>query len=40
MRTLITKGGLGGIDPNGRFFERAIVRAQLGRWMNGNGDDR
>jgi alanine dehydrogenase len=32
MRTLIVKGGLGGIDPAGRFFERAIVRAQLSRW--------
>lgn len=32
MRTLITHGGLGGIDPNGRFFERAITRAQLSRW--------
>ena len=32
MRTLITKGGLAGIDPNGRFFERAIARAQLSRW--------
>jgi alanine dehydrogenase len=32
MRTLIAKGGPGGIDPAGRFFERAIVRAQLSRW--------
>lgn len=36
MRTLITKGGLGGVDPNGRFFERAIARAQLGRWAVSN----
>jgi alanine dehydrogenase len=32
MRTLIAKGGPAGIDPNGRFFERAIARAQLSRW--------
>lgn len=33
MRTLITKGGVAGIDPNGRFFQRAIARAQLSRWV-------
>ncbi len=33
MRTLITHDGLAGIDPNGRFFERAIARAQLTRWQ-------
>lgn len=32
MRTLVAHGGLGGIDPQGRFFERAIARAQLSRW--------
>ncbi len=31
MRTLIAHDGLAGIDPNGRFFERAIARAQLSR---------
>jgi alanine dehydrogenase len=32
MRTLITKGGVASIDPNGRFFQRTIARAQLSRW--------
>ncbi|HRI56416.1 MAG TPA: hypothetical protein PK170_04890 [Anaerolineae bacterium] len=34
MRALIGHGGLGGIDPHGRFFERAIARAQLSRWTS------
>ena len=25
-------GGIENIDPQGRFFERAIARAQLSRW--------
>lgn len=29
LRTLIKKGGVQGIDPNGRYFERAIARATL-----------
>ena len=33
LRTLIEKGGPAGINPNGRFFERAIGRAQLTRWQ-------
>ena len=32
MRNLIEHGGLSGINPRGRFFERAIARAQLSRW--------
>lgn len=35
MRTLIAHDGLAGIDPNGRFFERAIARAQLTRYAAG-----
>ncbi|GAB4262834.1 MAG: hypothetical protein Kow0080_00530 [Candidatus Promineifilaceae bacterium] len=31
LRTLIKKGGVQGIDPNGRYFERAIARATLSR---------
>lgn len=34
MRALISHGGLAGIDPHGRFFERAIARAQLSRWTS------
>ena len=32
MRRLIERGGLQHIAPTGRFFERAISRAQLSRW--------
>jgi alanine dehydrogenase len=32
MRTLINNGGVRGINPNGRFFERAIGRALLTNW--------
>lgn len=32
MRTLIERGGVARINPQGRFFERAIARAQLSRW--------
>jgi alanine dehydrogenase len=32
LRTLIDRGGLANIQPDGRFFERAIARAQLSRW--------
>ncbi len=32
MRTLIKNGGVRGINPNGRFFERAIGRALLTNW--------
>jgi alanine dehydrogenase len=32
LRTLIEKGGLSNINPDGGFFERAIARAQLSRW--------
>jgi alanine dehydrogenase len=35
IRVLIEKGGLTNIDPNGKFFERAIARAQLSRWITG-----
>jgi len=33
MRMLLFRGGLNGIDPNGRFFERAISRALLSNWI-------
>ena len=32
MNTLIEKGGLQNVSPNGRFFERAIHRATLSLW--------
>lgn len=32
VRTLCEKGGPRGINPSGRFFERAIARAQLSQW--------
>jgi alanine dehydrogenase len=32
FRRLLEKGGLQHIEPTGRFFERAICRAQLSRW--------
>jgi alanine dehydrogenase len=38
FRTLIEKGGVSNIDPNGNFFERAVARAQLSRWHNSNGN--
>lgn len=34
LRTLIEKGGLQGINPYGRFFERALARAMLSRWSD------
>jgi alanine dehydrogenase len=37
LRTLITKGGIQNIAHGGRFFERAIVRAQVSRLPNQNG---
>jgi hypothetical protein len=33
LRTLIEKGGVAHLNPAGRFFERAIARAQLSRWV-------
>ncbi len=33
MRTLLSRGGLKNINPNGRFFERAIGRALLSNWV-------
>lgn len=32
VRTLVEVGGVENIDPEGRFFERAIARALLTRW--------
>jgi alanine dehydrogenase len=32
LRTLIEIGGVGNIDPEGKFFERAIARGLLSRW--------
>jgi alanine dehydrogenase len=34
MRILLNQGGLNGINPNGRFFERAIGRALLSSWIS------
>jgi alanine dehydrogenase len=34
FRTLLEKGGVENIDPEGRFFERALSRAMLSRWKN------
>ena len=33
MRNLIEKGGVQGINPNGKFFERALSRALLSNWQ-------
>ncbi|MCC7130517.1 MAG: hypothetical protein IT297_08990 [Anaerolineae bacterium] len=33
LRTLIEKGGLPNLNPRGKFFERAIARALLARWV-------
>ena len=35
LRTLIEKGGTQNIDARGRFFERALSRAMLSRWVSG-----
>lgn len=32
MRMLLNRGGLNGINPDGRFFERAISRSLLSNW--------
>jgi alanine dehydrogenase len=32
LRALVEQGGVQGIDPRGRFFQRAIARAVLSRW--------
>jgi alanine dehydrogenase len=34
LRTLIEKGGTHNIEARGRFFERALSRAMLSRWVN------
>ncbi|MFH2102995.1 MAG: alanine dehydrogenase [Chloroflexota bacterium] len=36
MNTLIERGGMGKIDPKGRYFERAIGRAMLSHWVTPN----
>jgi alanine dehydrogenase len=36
VHALIEKGGVENIDPQGRFFERAIGRALLSRWTDHN----
>ena len=33
MRMLLERGGIAHIRPYGRFFERALARAQLSRWQ-------
>jgi alanine dehydrogenase len=35
LRTLIEKGGTQNIEARGRFFERALSRAMLSRWVGG-----
>jgi alanine dehydrogenase len=35
LRTLIERGGTQNIEAHGRFFERALSRAMLSRWVNG-----
>jgi alanine dehydrogenase len=37
MRVLFERGGIERINPAGSFFERAIARAQLSRWVAENG---
>ena len=43
FRTIMEKGGAQHLDPNGKYFERAMCRAMLSRWIhvpageNGNG---
>jgi alanine dehydrogenase len=34
LHTIIEKGGIQNINPNGRYFERAIGRAMLSRWVS------
>jgi alanine dehydrogenase len=34
LRTVIEKGGIQNVSPEGRFFERAIARAQLSHWSS------
>jgi alanine dehydrogenase len=38
MHVLIERGGISNINPQGRYFERAIARAQLTRWKNNDKD--
>ncbi len=33
MRMLLERGGIANVRPYGRFFERALARAQLSRWQ-------
>lgn len=33
LETLVTAGGLDGIDPEARFFERALWRGSLRGWF-------
>jgi alanine dehydrogenase len=33
VRTILEKGGIENISPEGTFFERALSRSQLSRWM-------
>jgi alanine dehydrogenase len=37
LRTIIEKGGLARLNPDGTFFERAIARALLSRWGETKG---
>jgi alanine dehydrogenase len=38
LHVLIERGGIENINPKGRFFERAIARSQLSRWVE-NGPE-
>jgi alanine dehydrogenase len=38
MHVLIERDGIENINPRGRYFERAIARAQLSRWKNNHNE--
>jgi len=38
IRTIIEAGGVQNINPQGRFFHRALARAILSRWSVNNNE--
>jgi alanine dehydrogenase len=38
LRVLFEKGGVGAINHSGSFFERALARGMLSRWLSENGN--
>jgi alanine dehydrogenase len=34
LRTIADRGGIQHVDPNGRYFERAIRQAMLSQWIS------